>query len=246
MGKCGGGVSCQSFLVVGFIIKITINAVGTQESHTRLAQALPSSNMEEAVRRPWDREGKKWPPGSELTSAPTTTMGEEVDRCSQDTAATLWNAAMWEAALELKVAILSYGTGQRLVLTRREELPAIIWCRNEAVTAGQLTWATGSTCPACSWSDGADASHCTHFLSWCFLFWILWFLATWSSWYMAVGSGAVFTCKSYSCNKSKEKILSKSAERFWHYFMKHNPWKVSTSKGIIFLTLWTCIIKHKV
>lgn len=86
---------------------------------------------------------------------------------------------------------------------------------------------------AYSWSDGADASHCTHFLSCCFLFWILWFLATSSSWYMAVGSGIVFTCKSCNCNKSKEKRLSKSAERFWHYFMKRKPWKVSTSKRIL-------------
>lgn len=63
--------------------------------------------------------------------------------------------------------------------------------------------------------------------------WILWFLATWSSWYMAVGSGTVFTCKSCSRNKSTEKILSKSAERFWHYFMKHKLRKVSTSKRIL-------------
>lgn len=68
---------------------MTINAVGTQESHTKLSQPLPASNMKDAVGRPWDREGRKCPPDTELTSAPITTMGEEVDRCSQDTPATL-------------------------------------------------------------------------------------------------------------------------------------------------------------
>lgn len=75
--------------MVGFIIKITINAVGTQESYTKLAQALPSSNMKEAVKRAWDREGRKCPSDTELTSAPITTVGEEVDRCSWDVAAPL-------------------------------------------------------------------------------------------------------------------------------------------------------------
>lgn len=102
---------------------------------------------------------------------------------------------------------------QKAVLVRREELPEVSWCRNETVTAGQLTWATGSTCPACSWSDGADASHCTHFLS-CFVALDPVVLSDMSPWYMAVGSGAVFTWKSCSRNKSKEKILSKSTEGF--------------------------------
>lgn len=92
---------------------------------------------------------------------------------------------------------------QKAVLARREEFPEVTWCRNETVTTGQLTWATGSACPAYSCSDGADASHCTHFLS-CFVA-LDPLVLSYMKFMVHVGSGAVFTCKSCSCNKSKEK-----------------------------------------
>lgn len=159
-------------------------------------------------------------------------MGEEVDRCSQ-VCCNFVKCSHVRSSSWAESCHHESWHWQKAVLRRREELPEVIWSRKETETAGQLTWATGSTCPACSWSDEADASHCTHFLSWHFLFWILWFLATWSSWYVVIGSGTVFSCKSCSCNKNKEKISSKSAERFLHYFMKHKPWKASSSKGIL-------------
>lgn len=204
----GGGVSCQSFLVVGFIIKMTINAVGTQESHTKLGQALPSSNTKEAVKRTWGRERRKCLP--RYRTHQCSMMGQEVDGCSQDTAATLWNAVMWEAALQLKVVPLWV---MALAKGSADKEGGITWSYlvqkwDSNSRAADLGYRVNLPCPLLEWWSWCFSLYPLSFSVFLVLWlWILWFLATWSSWCMAVRSGTVFTCKSGSHNSQTKNTV---------------------------------------
>lgn len=168
MGKCSGSVSCQSFRVLGFIIKMTIKAVGTRESHPNLAQALPSSNMKEAVKSPWDREGRKCPPGAESPVLPLLPWGKgltdavrmlqlcEMQSCEKQFSG--WKLPSWVMAL------------QKAELTGREESPEVNLVQkwDSDSRAADLGCRVSLPCLILEW--WSSCFYCTHPLSWCFLF----------------------------------------------------------------------------